>query len=86
MLEYLTEIIQDANDFGWQPATTSQAVLLCMIEDGRLIEVKPQNLKSVKSSLGLLPQGKQIIMIRDFVEMYLISDVISIPWNMKSSS
>ena len=32
MLEYLTEIMEDANDFGWQSAKASHAVLLCRME------------------------------------------------------
>ena len=36
MLEYLTEIMEDANDFGWQSAKAPHAVLLCRIEDGKV--------------------------------------------------
>ena len=36
MLEYLTEIMEDANDFGWQLAKASHAVLLCRMEDGKV--------------------------------------------------
>ena len=36
MLEYLTEIMEDANDFGWQSAKASHAVLPCRMEDGKV--------------------------------------------------
>ena len=36
MLEYLTELVEDANEFGWQSAKASHAVLLCQMEDGKV--------------------------------------------------
>ena len=36
MLEYLSEIMEDANDFSWQAAKASHAVLLCRMEEGKV--------------------------------------------------
>ena len=36
MLEYLGEIMEDANDFSWQAAKASHAVLLCRMEEGKV--------------------------------------------------
>ena len=36
MLEYLSEIMEDANDFSWQSAKASHAVLLCRMEEGKV--------------------------------------------------
>ena len=34
MLDYLSEIMEDANDFSWQSAKASHVVLLCRMEEG----------------------------------------------------
>ena len=36
MLDYLGEIMEDANDFSWQSAKASHAVLLCRMEGGKV--------------------------------------------------
>ena len=36
MLDYLSEIMEDANDFSWQSAKASHAVLLCRMEEGKV--------------------------------------------------
>ena len=36
MLEYLSEIMKDANDFSWQSDKASHAVLLCRMEEGKV--------------------------------------------------
>ena len=36
MLDYLSEIMEDANDFSWQSAKASHAVLLCWMEEGKV--------------------------------------------------
>ena len=36
MLEYLSEIIEDTNDFSWQSAKDNHAVLLCLMEEGKV--------------------------------------------------
>ena len=36
MLEYLSAIMEDANDFSWQSAKASHAVLLCRMEEGKV--------------------------------------------------
>ena len=36
MLEYLTDLMEDSHDFGWQAAKGSHAVLLCRMEDGKV--------------------------------------------------
>ena len=36
MLEYLSEIMEDCHDFGWNAAKGAHAVLLCKMEEGRL--------------------------------------------------
>ena len=36
MLEYLSEIMEDPNDFSWQSAKASHAVLLCRMEEGKV--------------------------------------------------
>ena len=34
MLDYLTQLLEDANDFSWDAAKASHAVLLCRMEQG----------------------------------------------------
>ena len=36
MLDYLTDLMEDSHDFGWQAAKGSHAVLLCRMEDGKV--------------------------------------------------
>ena len=36
MLDYLTDLMEDSHDFGWQAAKGSHAVLLCRMEDGKI--------------------------------------------------
>ena len=36
MLDYLISLMDDANDFSWDAAKASHAVLLCRMERGRL--------------------------------------------------
>ena len=36
MLDYLSELMEDANDFSWQSAKASHAVLLCRMEEGKV--------------------------------------------------
>ena len=36
MLDYLREIMEDANNFSWQSAKASHAVLLCKMEEGKV--------------------------------------------------
>ena len=48
MLEYLTEIMEDANDFGWQSANASHAVLLCRMEDGKVDWSETQKIDRIR--------------------------------------
>ena len=48
MLEYLTEIMEDANDFGWQSAKASHAVLLCRMEDGKIDWSETQKIDRIR--------------------------------------
>ena len=34
MLDYLIQLLEDANDFSWDAAKASHAILLCMMEQG----------------------------------------------------
>ena len=36
MLDYLSEIMEDANNFSWQSAKALHAVLLCRMEEGKV--------------------------------------------------
>ena len=36
MLEYMTDLMEDSNDFGWSAAKASHAVLLCRMEEGKV--------------------------------------------------
>ena len=36
MLDYLGELMEDANDFSWQSAKSAHAVLLCRMEEGKV--------------------------------------------------
>ena len=36
MLEYLTEIIDDAQDFGWASAKGAHALILCRMDEGKV--------------------------------------------------
>ena len=36
MLDYLISLLEDANDFSWQAAKASHAVLLCKMEQGEI--------------------------------------------------
>ena len=36
MLEYLPSLLDDANDFSWDSAKASHAVLLCRMEQGEV--------------------------------------------------
>ena len=36
MLDYLTDLMEDSHDFGWQNAKGSHAVLLCKMEDNKI--------------------------------------------------
>ena len=36
MLDYRSEIMEDANDFSWQSAKASHSVLLCRMEEGKI--------------------------------------------------
>ena len=36
MLDYLSVLMDDANDFSWQSAKASHAVLLCRMEEGKV--------------------------------------------------
>ena len=49
MLEYLTEIMEDANDFGWQSAKASHAMLLCRMEDGKVDWSETQKIDRIRS-------------------------------------
>ena len=37
MLDYLIALLDDADDFSWQSAKASNAVLLCQMEKGEII-------------------------------------------------
>ena len=37
MLDYLISLLDDSNDFSWQAAKASHAVLLCRMEQGEVI-------------------------------------------------
>ena len=36
MLEYMSELMEDAQDFGWASAKGAHAVLLCRMEEGKV--------------------------------------------------
>ena len=36
MLDYMTEIMEDAQDFGWASAKGAHALLLCRMEEGKV--------------------------------------------------
>ena len=36
MLDYIFDLMDDAHDFGWNPAKASHAVLLCRMEEGKV--------------------------------------------------
>ena len=36
MLDYISDLMDDAHDFGWNPAKASHAVLLCRMEEGKV--------------------------------------------------
>ena len=36
MLDYMTEIMEDAKDFGWASAKAAHALLLCCMEEGKV--------------------------------------------------
>ena len=36
ILDYSSELMEDANDFSWQSAKASHAVLLCRMEEGKV--------------------------------------------------
>ena len=36
MLEYLSEVMEDGNEFSWQAAKASHSVLLCRMEEGKV--------------------------------------------------
>ena len=36
MLDYLADLMEDSQDFGWQAAKTCHAVLLVKLEEGKI--------------------------------------------------
>ena len=36
MLEYMTDIMEDAQDFGWAAAKRAHALILCRMEEGKV--------------------------------------------------
>ena len=48
MLEYLAEIMEDAQDFSWASAKACHAVVLCRMEDGKLSWDDTQNLDRIR--------------------------------------
>ena len=36
MLEYLSDLMEDSQDFGWQSAKAAHAVLLCKMEENKI--------------------------------------------------
>ena len=36
MLEYLSDLMEDSHDFGWQSAKAAHAVLLCKMEENKI--------------------------------------------------
>ena len=50
MLEYLSEIMEDANDFSWQSAKASHAVLLCRMEEGKVQWHETHKLDQIRRS------------------------------------
>ena len=61
MLEYLAEIMENSHDFGWAAAKGSHAVLLCMMEEGRITWDETQKIDRVRRAYAhrsaSLPQG-----------------------------
>ena len=55
MLDYLIALFDDANDFSWDAAKASHAVLLCRMEQGE-IKTMPKSKKSIGLE-GLMPNG-----------------------------
>ena len=37
MIDYLIALVDDSNDFSWQAAKDSHAVLLCCMEQGEVV-------------------------------------------------
>ena len=49
MLNYLIALLDDSNDFSWQAAKASHAVLLCRMEQGKLAGWAETEKKSIGS-------------------------------------
>ena len=48
MLDYLTDLMEDSHDFGWQAAKGSHAVLLCRMEDGKVAWDKTSKIDRIR--------------------------------------
>ena len=48
MLEYMSDLMDDAQDFGWHPAKASHAVLLCRMEEGKISWQETQKIDRIR--------------------------------------
>ena len=56
MLDYLISLLDDANDFSWDAAKASHAVLVCRMEQGKIKDyTQTNNIDRIKSAQRHLP-------------------------------
>ena len=48
MLEYITDIMEDAQDFGWPSAKGAHALILCRMEEGKVNWLMSQKLDRLR--------------------------------------
>ena len=63
MLDYMVALLEDANDFSWQAAKASHAVLLCRMEQGDISDYsqvdKIDRIRRVHAQRHVVPQNSQ---------------------------
>ena len=58
MLDYLTDLMEDSHDFGWQNAKGSHTVLLCKMEDNKITWDETNKIDRVRRIQTLVPKVK----------------------------
>ena len=48
MLDYISDLMNDAQDVGWNPAKVSHAVLLCHMEEGKILWQEMAKIKRIR--------------------------------------
>ena len=48
MLDYMSNIMEDSHDFGWQAARASHAILLCKMEENKIDWHETNNIDHVR--------------------------------------